>query len=326
MTQARNTEQEALRLSIVVPVYNVKEYLPACMESLLEQAEGRPVEILLVDDGSTDGSGQLCEEYQRRSSMVRVLHQENKGLSGARNSGLQQAGGEYVMFVDSDDWLEPNALELLLEELKQGKDLCLINVNRYQGDHLASHTGYKQKMLNRGLDRFLNALIVKNEMCAMAQTTVPKRELLVQKGLVFHQGILHEDMEWTPRLFCLAKSASVVETPIYGYRLGRPGAITSNGKLTRRRDDSLEISCVLMQESEKYKAVRAKFLKRAAALNLFMAMEYAVRISWQEAQQTEKKIHSQPMLKGALLYLPRRYALCCLLGGGLAGGIRRFCR
>ena len=312
------------RLSIVVPVYNVKEYLPACMESLLPQAQGKPVEILLVDDGSTDGSEQLCEEYRDKSPGVRVFHQRNQGLSGARNSGLGQAQGEYVMFVDSDDWLEPGALELLLEQLRQKKDLYLININRYREGCLVSRTAYCQEMVQAGVESFLNSLIVKNEMCAMAQTVVFKRELAIQRNLSFHQGILHEDMEWTPRLLCLAQSISVIEPPLYGYRLSRPGAITSSGKLSKRRDDSLSVSLVLMRESEACTSARTKFLKRAAALNLLMAMEYAARIDAREAKKTEEQIRSQPLLKRALPYLPRRYALCCLLGGGLAGGIRRF--
>ena len=326
MTQERNTEQKALRLSIVVPVYNVKEYLPACMESLLGQAEGRPVEILLVDDGSTDGSGQLCQEYQEKSAAVQVYHQANQGLSGARNSGLRYAGGEYVMFVDSDDWLEKDALELLLEELKQEKDIYLINVNRYQEGERTGSTEYKKAALSQGTDIFLKNLIAKNEMCAMAQTLVFKRSLLQKKNLLFHVGILHEDMEWTPRLLCLADSISVVERPIYGYRLGRPGAITSSSNLHRRQEDSLAVSRTLMQESQTYGSVREQFLKRAAALSLFMAMQYAAQNGQQEAVQAEKQIRSEPLLRQAIRYLPRKYRLCNLLGGGLAKGMELFNR
>ena len=92
------------RLSVIVPVYNVAAYLPRCVDSLLEQ-NGVELEILLVDDGSTDASGSICDGYAARDSRVKVIHKENGGLSSARNAGLDAAEGEYLTFVDSDDYL-----------------------------------------------------------------------------------------------------------------------------------------------------------------------------------------------------------------------------
>ena len=107
MDSWNNTEKDEVNMvlpliTIIVPVYNVRTYAGECIESLMHQTYTN-LEILLVDDGSTDGSGELCEEYARRDNRVRVIHQENQGLSGARNTGLDHASGEYVAFVDSDD-------------------------------------------------------------------------------------------------------------------------------------------------------------------------------------------------------------------------------
>ena len=104
-------------ISIIVPVYNAEKFLPACVESLLGQTYGR-LEVILVNDGSKDGSAALCDTYAARDSRVRVIHQENRGVSAARNAGLDQAAGTYVAFVDADDYVEPDFLERLHGELK----------------------------------------------------------------------------------------------------------------------------------------------------------------------------------------------------------------
>ena len=101
-------------VSIIVPVYQVKNYVGECVESLLRQTYTN-LEILLVDDGSTDGSGAICDEYARGDNRIRVIHQENQGLSSARNTGLDQAKGEYVAFVDSDDAVRLDYIETLYD-------------------------------------------------------------------------------------------------------------------------------------------------------------------------------------------------------------------
>ena len=98
-----------MKLSIIVPVYNVADYLPKCLDSLLVQdLSQNEYEIIVVNDGSTDNSGKIAEEYSKTYSNIILINQENQGLSGARNTGIQNAKGEYVQFVDSDDYLEPN--------------------------------------------------------------------------------------------------------------------------------------------------------------------------------------------------------------------------
>lgn len=101
-----------MRFSIIVPVYNVEQYLPKCIESILGQ-DYEDFEVILVDDGSEDGSGKLCDEYMERDARVHVIHQKNLGLSGARNTGLDAAMGDWIVFVDGDDWIEPRMLRTL---------------------------------------------------------------------------------------------------------------------------------------------------------------------------------------------------------------------
>ena len=106
-------------LSIVVPVYNTEKYLKQCVDSLTSQTLNE-IEIILVDDGSTDGSGAICDEYAAKDSRIKVIHKENGGLGFARNSGLEMAQGEFVGFVDSDDWVDLDFFEKLLGKTRKG--------------------------------------------------------------------------------------------------------------------------------------------------------------------------------------------------------------
>ena len=326
MTQARNTEQEVLWLSIVVPVYNVKKYLPDCMESLLGQAEGRPVEILLVDDGSTDDSGQLCQEYAKQHGQVRAFRQENGGASAARNLGIRQAEGEYIQFVDSDDWLEEGALDKILNALKNQPDVLLVNLNRYRDGKKESATGWHGESLAGGTEAFLGRLIRKEEMCAMPQVAIFRRQLAREGELAFLEGIIHEDMEWIPHLLCQAGSIRVLDEPVYAYRLSRQGSVMNATGLERHVGSLMTAARTLMGESQEYDKIRQKFCCRAAGLCLFMAMEYAFRQGENRAKELEKEIRADLLLIPALRYLPRKYLLYCLLGRGLTGGIRLYYR
>ena len=107
------------KISIIIPVYNVEDYLRPCLDSMIDQTV-KEIEIICVDDGSTDGSGTLCNQYRAQfPAMVRVLHPKNQGVSAARNAGMQMARGEYLTFVDPDDWLEPDMLRTMLEEMQK---------------------------------------------------------------------------------------------------------------------------------------------------------------------------------------------------------------
>lgn len=105
------------QISVIIPIYNVEKYLSDCVESVLKQTY-TDLEIILVDDGSQDASGQICDDYAKQDSRVQVIHKKNGGLSSARNAGIDQATGQYFFFLDSDDWIAENALELLYKEIK----------------------------------------------------------------------------------------------------------------------------------------------------------------------------------------------------------------
>ena len=110
---------EHIAISVVVPIYNTKPYLVECIESILDQKINVPIEVLLIDDGSTDGCGEICDKYAARDARVRVIHQENQGLSVARNAGINAARGRYYAFIDSDDVVLPRFLQTLYDACEQ---------------------------------------------------------------------------------------------------------------------------------------------------------------------------------------------------------------
>ena len=109
---------DSTMISVIVPVYNVEPYLRKCLDSIVNQTY-RDFEILIIDDGSTDGSGRICDEYAEKDSRIKVFHTENRGLSCARNLGLAEAKGEWIGFVDSDDWIEPDMYEVLIRRAEE---------------------------------------------------------------------------------------------------------------------------------------------------------------------------------------------------------------
>lgn len=173
-------------ISVIVPVYNTKEYLPRCMDSLLCQ-EYEEKEILLVDDGSTDGSGELCDEYERQHSYVRALHKENGGLMSAWMAGVAESLGEYLCFVDSDDWVETDMLKQMSELLTgTGKEIVVCNhsIDRDNGEKILQINGLAPGVYERdALEKDVFYKLLGNEVrkvCFSRCMKLISRELIVE--------------------------------------------------------------------------------------------------------------------------------------------------
>ena len=125
----------SVKFSIIIPVYNVKNYLSECVNSVLNQTY-KEFEVLLIDDGSTDGSSELCDKYNRENSQVHVFHQKNQGVASARNLGIEQASGDYILFLDSDDWIDSKTIEYLENRLeKKQYDVIIFSYAKEYGDN-----------------------------------------------------------------------------------------------------------------------------------------------------------------------------------------------
>ncbi|MBQ4507969.1 MAG: glycosyltransferase [Paludibacteraceae bacterium] len=227
-------------ISIIVPVYNVQSYLRKCIDSLLAQ-DYDDYEIILVDDGSTDESSAICDEYGMKAERgelkvknIRVIHQPNAGLSEARNSGIRAAGGKYIMFVDSDDYIEAGVIQSLVVRM-QRDDLDVLrfnyqNVNE-QGEVFNPNKSFKPFVDYR--DEVCDGLTFLNERLGTACYVV---QFIVRRELVptFTRGIYFEDVDWTPRMLLQAKRVTSIDTVVYNYLL-RQGSITQNSDLTKKR-------------------------------------------------------------------------------------------
>ena len=219
-----------LRLSIIVPVYGVEAYLRKCVDSLLAQdLSVDDYEIILVDDGSPDGCPAICDEYALLHRNIRVIHQQNRGLSGARNAGIAAASGRYIQFVDSDDYLDPNVLDSLVSKMDSGR----LDVLRF--DYRNVNDNYEVIDPNKTPKTYVD---YSEDICD-GQTFLTERlgfgcyacQFIIRRELLtdcrFKEGIYFEDSEWTPRM--LLKAERVASTPVgvYNY-LMRRGSITKS--------------------------------------------------------------------------------------------------
>ena len=244
-----------MRLSIIVPIYNVAPYLRKCVDSLLAQ-DITDYEIILVDDGSTDDSGAIADELVdafRLSPLasrleMRMIHQSNSGLSEARNTGTREAKGQYILFVDSDDYLQPNTLGTLLEQAE--RDNLDVLRFRYQnvkesGEVFVPHEGMKTDY-NDYSSNPTDGLSFLNErmwvQCYVVQFLV--RAKIVRQEL-FTPGIYFEDTDWTPRMLLRAKRVASTDLVVYNY-LWREGSITLSQKDMVRMRKQLQDKLIIL--------------------------------------------------------------------------------
>lgn len=283
-----------LKLSIIVPIYGVERYLRKCVDSLLAQDVDN-YEIILVDDGSPDACPQICDEYAKHYTLnithntptIKVVHRVNGGLSAARNSGIEVAQGEYIMFVDSDDYIESNVLGRLLAQMERD----YLDVLRYRLQYVRrKNEGIKElkseRMSELGNEReyeiynpyksdpfkgndysdvptdgvsFLNSRM--NTQC-YAWQFILRRDLIYtlhtthstsENNTLFTEGIYFEDTDWTPRMLCKAKRVASTQTVVYNY-LMREGSITkavNRSKQKKVLDDKMRLVDTMQMQAKK---------------------------------------------------------------------------
>jgi len=216
-------------VSIIVPIYNSEKYLPRCVDSILSQTYRR-IEVILIDDGSTDRSGKLCDEYNNQDKRIVVKHQKNSGLSAARNAGLDIARGDYVSFVDSDDYVSESFIEALLNPLEKTSgtiSICPHYERKEDGSLKNFNHGKKSAILSieETLERMLNEQGFNLQVTSKLFSRTLFEESSTAQRIRFQKGVLHEDVGVTYRLFLRAyeqdknATAVYVEEPHYYYNL-----------------------------------------------------------------------------------------------------------
>lgn len=251
-------------------MYNVEQYVAQCLESCIHQVDfdQSAYEIIIVNDGSTDNSLTIAAKYRNEyPSLIKILDQKNTGLSGARNNGVSIASGDFVWFIDSDDWISEKSLSILVPYLKEENDMIPIG-----GVHVKESGMHDRKKpfseirKMSGIDAFLN----KAEIKQAAPYCIFRKEFLKMNNLKFVEGILHEDLEFCPRATYLAKTLTYLPYPLYFNRLTQRISITSVAKPKRSLDllyviKSLEL---FRQEYVMNKSVSKRFfINESIAIN-----------------------------------------------------------
>lgn len=277
-------------LSIVIPVYNVEEYIQACVESVLIQTF-TDYEVILVDDGSTDNCPTMCDLYAEQHSQIRVIHQCNGGLSAARNTGIKHAAGEYILFLDSDDFLVgKDALKKIAVPLRNLKPDFLMYLAA-EFDASGSEILVEHKQIDFATDKvypcrdILEMIYVYNGIwVTMAQTKIIRREYLEENGLYFKQGIYHEDDEWVNRVLISDPTISFSYDAVYGYRHRANSIITTTNKekMYKKACDKMDTGAQMLKsewikKSPAYAKYAAQYFLGAVTQVNHMDSNYAVK-------------------------------------------------
>lgn len=219
---------ESNKISIIVPVYKVEQYLERCVNSITNQTY-KNIEIILVDDGSPDQCPQMCDNYANSDSRIKVIHKKNGGLSDARNAGLRIATGEYVMYVDSDDYVEKNSCEKLIENAIGNIDVIVGSCKEISptGITFQQHTNLEENKTYEAKEYVLLS-IKKNEWYAPAWLNLYRRAFLIDNNLYYKVGYYFEDIEMLPRLFLANPTVRYVNYPFYNYIIREDSIMTSS--------------------------------------------------------------------------------------------------
>lgn len=279
-----------MKLSIIIPIFNVEDYLRKCIDSVLEQ-DYEDYEVILVDDGSPDRCPVICDSYAAEYDNIHVIHRENGGLSAARNSGIEMASGEYIMFVDSDDYIEPNVLGELLAQIEQ-EQLDVLRFD-YQNVRIVNgvyevfqpyknpHQVDKSKEIVDG-ETYLNTR-VRYECYAW--------QWIIRKSIVytFTEGIHFEDVDWLPRMMLNAKRVNSTQKVVYNY-FWREGSITltqgNKDKIKKNVEDQMRII-------EKYSAFIGDYPQCHWLRNMQSSMACGVLTTVAREFYLERKVYIQ---------------------------------
>lgn len=222
------------KISVIIPVYKVEKYLKRCVESVVNQTY-KNIEIILVNDGSPDKCGEICDEYARIDSRIKVIHKENGGLSSARNSGLDIASGDYIMFVDSDDWISEVSLEQLNEYIDMDYDIINFKFSfvKENSKELIETNNNIKDSYECDLITYIDKLF-SGELNFFIWNKLYKKNLFDE--VRFPEGRNYEDLATIYKLYFNAKSIIVTDYTLYYYWLGNSNSITSNSTVKNMRD------------------------------------------------------------------------------------------
>jgi glycosyltransferase involved in cell wall biosynthesis len=245
-----------IQMSIIISVYNVEKYIEATLNSIFQQSANiNDFEVLVVNDGTKDNSMTLVDSFCQKYFNITIINQDNKGLSEARNAGLNIAQGKYVWFVDSDDTIANNSLEKMIGFAKENVYDIVVSSATYKDERTqiitTKYACKSNKLDNQVFERlkYLN----QGMPSVLIQQLIIRRKLLLSHSIIFHKGVFHEDMEFFVKIVFFAKKIFISNQIIYNYLIRKSGSITSEFNI-KRLYDCLEIA----RELEKFRNLHAK--------------------------------------------------------------------
>lgn len=209
-------------VSIVVPVYNVEKYVEKCLESLILQSY-KDLEIIVVDDGSTDNSGRICDEFSRKDKRIKVFHKKNGGLSSARNFGLKRTSGEFITFIDSDDFVDKSFVGKMISVFSDDVDIVECGYNNI----------LPEACIMTGKEATIKLLIEQENLEMVAWNKLYRRSLFLKNDILYPEGKKFEDTLTTYKLFAMANKVAMIGESLYNY-IERDGSITKSENFLKR--------------------------------------------------------------------------------------------
>lgn len=310
------------KLSFVIPVYNVEKYLKECINSILNQCD-ETCEIILVDDGSTDSSGKICDDYSLNNSIVKTIHKKNGGLSSARNLGMEHVNSLYIAFVDSDDRISDNSINKILRWIDTERaDICFMKAIKFFPDGRTESLGdeiQSDAIRNQAKENIIKHISSRPKFPGSACTKIFNTEFLRENNLMFPaDNRFSEDLGFCLDAILKAKNYDALEIPYYEYRQNRVGSITNSFSEKKYWDLSLFVSESI--EKLTYKAVPKGEVEKYMLSNV--AYEYAIlcwEMSFLTGKNKEKALNYLNDKKWVLKFglskkLKGIYILCCIFG------------
>ncbi len=306
--------QHEFHISVIIPVYNVENYIAKCIDSVLQQSDDT-VEIICVNDSSPDCSRQIISDYISKHKNIKCIDRPNGGLSAARNAGIEVAKGEYIVLLDSDDWLEESVLDRLYRQAKKGNlDVLIGNTKWIYPDRIHTEKQLSAETITDITDG-INAIthLMRSEIYVpMAYNYICKREFILENKLFFKEGLIYEDELWTPQILMKAEKVSATSFYHYNY-LQRDNTITNTGasqikaesffyvskQLIRLSDTKADISlkeCLWLRASILY----SRGLQMHTNLNGKIKVKY--KISWRDLKNAGLSFKSFDKCLGFLSY------------------------
>ena len=289
-------EMSSVKVSVIVPVYNTEKYVGKCVDSILQQSL-EDIELICIDDGSDDRSGSILGDYANKDSRVRVFRQENQGQATARNVGIEEARGEYICFVDSDDWLSPDALKNLYQQAAEEQlDILYFAGNtEFEAEEMAKeHKEYFDRAYRRDQEEgqvvtgceMLRQQREKTQFWRSACMCLIRKEFLTEAGIRFRPGVLHEDNLFAFVLCLKARRTASVKTAYYHRLLRDNSTVTSRGS----HRNLYGYLAAIMDETAQMKNAEAEEETRSV---LYAVIDDTVKIAyetWKGLDEEEKNI------------------------------------